>query len=197
MRAAMADEELILSDITTGNRAAFTTLYQYYHRSVYGYALSFLKDETLAQEIVQDVFMKIWIRRGILKNVSNFGAYLSVCTRNETLNALKKEAVQQKHYQAIQATLSELDPGTENVIQLNETRKILNLAIDRLPPQQKKVYSLLNIEGLKLDDVAEQLHITPSTAKTHLKSALKSIRSFLVVHNRTLGSLLVIFHKII
>jgi len=197
MRAVMGNEEWILSEISSGNQHAFTLLYQFYHQKVYGYALGIVKEEFIAQEVVQDVFMKIWVRRDTLSSIGNFGGYLSVCTRNETLNALKKIAAQQKHYQVVRETQTELDPGTEQHIQLRETSRMLDMAIDRLSPQQKKVYSLLNIQGLKLDDVAERLHITPATTKTHLKAAIKSIRSFLVVYYRTLGMIIYIFHKII
>jgi RNA polymerase sigma-70 factor (family 1) len=196
MRAVMGNEKWIISEISIGNRHAFTELYQFYHKKVYGYALSIVNEEFLAQEVVQDVFMKIWIRRNTLLSIDNFAGYLAVCTRNETLNAIKKIAAQQKHYQVVQKTQTELDEGTEQQIQLRETRKMLDRAIQRLPPQQKKVYSLLNVQGLKLDDVAERMHITPSTTKTHLKAAIKNIRNFMDVYYRTLGIIIFIFHKI-
>jgi RNA polymerase sigma-70 factor (family 1) len=197
MRVVMGNEKSILSEISSGNEDAFTVLYKFYHPKVYGYALSFVKDEFLAQEIVQNVFVKIWMGRNALSSIGNFAGYISVCTRNETLNTLKKSAAQQKHYQLVQKMQTELDLDTEHHLQLRETKKMLDLAIDRLTPQQQKVYKLLNIQGLKLDDVADRLHITPSTTKTHLKAALKSIRSFLLVYYRTLGTIIFIFHKII
>lgn len=197
MEAGLANEELILGEIVAGNQHAFTLLYRHYHQKVYGFAFQVLKDQAQAEELVQEVFMKLWMRREHLAEVHNFGAYLAVFCRNETLNAIKKSTIQQKHYQVVQTIRSELDCNTEDAIRLHETQKLLGRAVERLSPQQQNVYKLLNADGLKLHDVAKRLNITPSTAKTHLKLALKNIRSFLVVHYRTLGTVAFILHKIL
>lgn len=179
MEKASADEKLILAKIAGGNQQAFGILYHSYKNKVYGYALKILQSETLAQEIVQETFIKLWLKRESLDSIENFGAFLRVIVRNDTLNALKKIALQQKNYQQIHQTSTEADSATENAIQYRETKRLLDLAIESLPKQQKLVYNLCHVEGLKQKEVAEQLKISPLTVKVHLREAIKSIRTHL------------------
>ncbi|RZK13843.1 MAG: sigma-70 family RNA polymerase sigma factor, partial [Flavobacterium sp.] len=134
-------------------------------------------------EIVQNVFIKIWLKREDLSSVDNFGAYLRTISRNETLNALKHIAITYKHEQLIIKHSTELDLDTENTIQYRETKQLLDSAIQKLPAQQKLVYTLCHIEGIKQKDVAERLNISPLTVKVHLREAVKSIRNYLEMHD--------------
>ena len=88
---------------------------------------------------------------------------------------------------------TEIDLSTENAIQFRETKKLLDAAIEKLPPQQKLVYNLCNIEGLKQKDVANQLNISPSTVKTHLRDAVKAIKNYLSTHDEVIAAPLLLF----
>ena len=183
MQKELADEKLILAKIANGDQQAFGVLFNFYRNKVYGYALAILQDDTAAEEIVQDVFIKLWIKRKTLLTIENFGGFLRIITRNETLNALKKIASEQKNYQIANQNTSDIDSGTENEIQFRETKKLLDAAIEKLPPQQKLIYNLCHIEGLKQRDVAEKLNLSPLTVKTHLRDAVKSIKNYLMLHD--------------
>ena len=193
MQKELADEKLILAKIAKGDQQAFGILFNFYRNKVYGYALTILQEDTAAEEIVQDVFIKLWIRRKILLTIENFGGFLRTTTRNETLNALKKIASEQKNYQIANQNESDIDSGTENEIQFRETKKLLDAAIEKLPPQQKLVYNLCHIEGLKQKDVAEKLNLSPLTVKTHLRDAVKSIKNYLMLHDEIKAVPLLLF----
>lgn len=193
MQKELADEKLILAKIAKGDQQAFGILFNFYRNKVYGYALTILQEDTAAEEIVQDVFIKLWIRRKILLTIENFGGFLRTTTRNETLNALKKIASEQKNYQIANQNKSDIDSGTENEIQFRETKKLLDAAIEKLPPQQKLVYNLCHIEGLKQKDVAEKLNLSPLTVKTHLRDAVKSIKNYLMLHDEIKAVPLLLF----
>ena len=193
MQKELADEKLILAKIAKGDQQAFGILFDFYRNKVYGYALTILQEDTAAEEIVQDVFIKLWIRRKILLTIENFGGFLRTTTRNETLNALKKIASEQKNYQIANQNKSDIDSGTENEIQFRETKKLLDAAIEKLPPQQKLVYNLCHIEGLKQKDVAEKLNLSPLTVKTHLRDAVKSIKNYLMLHDEIKAVPLLLF----
>jgi len=183
MQKELTDEKLILDKISGGDQQAFGSLFNFYKNKVYGYALSILQSEIQAEEIVQDVFIKLWIKRAQMSDIDNFGGFLRTLVKNDTLNALKKIANEQKQHQIIQLEHSDIDFGTEDSIQFKETKQILALAIEKLPPQQKLVYNLCNVEGLKQKDVAEKLNISTSTVKTHLRDAVKSIKFYLNNHD--------------
>lgn len=183
MQKDIAEEKIILTKISRGDSNAFAVLFNFYRNKVYGYAIAILKSEKSAEEIVQNVFIKIWLKREDLSSVDNFGAYLRTISRNETLNALKHIATTHKHEQLIIRHSTELDLDTENTIQYRETKQLLDSAIQKLPAQQKLVYTLCHIEGVKQKDVAEKLNISPLTVKVHLREAVKSIRHYLEMHD--------------
>lgn len=184
MQKDLAEEKLILTKISRGDANAFAVLFNFYKNKVYGYAMAILQTEKSAEEIVQDVFIKIWIKRENLTTIENFGAYLRTVSRNETLNALKHVAITQKHEELTIKYTNEFDLSTENTIQFRETKQILESAIQKLPPQQKLIYTLCHIDGIKQKDVAEKLNISPLTVKVHLREAIKSIKSYLKIHNQ-------------
>lgn len=188
----MATERLVLAKIATGDEQAFAILYKSYRNKVYGYALKILQSPPAAQEIVQEVFIKLWLKRAELAEIENFGGFLRIIVRNDTLNALKKIALQQRKYTLINQDQTEIDTVTDKSIAFNETKKLLDDAIESLPAQQKLVYSLCHLDGLKQKDVATQLGISPLTVKVHLREAVKSIRIYLNQHQeiKTLGLLL-------
>lgn len=173
------DEEVLLAEIARGDHHAFRVLFDQYHRKVYSYAIKFLRSETLAQEIVQEVFINIWLSRARMTQINNFGGYLRVTTKNLTLNVLKKIALDFKVNNPQINNWTEVDNDTEHNIQLNETRALLNAAILKLPKQQRLIYQMCHIDGLKHKDAAEQLNISPLTVKAHLRDATKTIRSFM------------------
>jgi RNA polymerase sigma-70 factor (family 1) len=183
MEMEMAEEKLILDKIARGDQQAFGILYHFYKNKVYGYAIRILASEVLAQEIVQETFIKLWLKRENLQQVANFGAFLRTIVINDTLNALKKIALQQKNYDLIHLSTTESDTATEASIQYNETRRILDSAIQKLPKQQQLIYKLCHIEGLKQKDVAKQLNISPLTVKSHLRDAIKTLREHLKGNN--------------
>ncbi|WP_421938990.1 RNA polymerase sigma factor [Pedobacter sp.] len=192
MEKEMATERLVLAKIATGDEQAFAILYKFYRNKVYGYALKILQSPPAAQEIVQEVFIKLWLKRAELAEIENFGGFLRIIVRNDTLNALKKIALQQRKYTLINQDQTEIDTVTDKSIAFNETKKLLDDAIESLPAQQKLVYSLCHLDGLKQKDVATQLGISPLTVKVHLREAVKSIRIYLNQHHeiKTLGLLL-------
>lgn len=189
-------DEVLLAKIALGDHRAFRILFNRYHHKVYSYSLRFLRSETGAEEIVQEVFITLWLGRAKIVQIKNFGGYLRVATKNRTLNALKKIALDFKVNNAGVKEWTEVNNDTEEAIQLKETRELLNEAIQKLPKQQRLVYQMCHVDGIKQKEVAEKLNISPRTVKVHLREATKTIRSFM--GNRTeLSVLLFIFFHVI
>jgi RNA polymerase sigma-70 factor (family 1) len=168
----------LLKLVAEGDRNAFTQIYNNYRNKIYSIAFELTESTTVAEEIVQDVFLKIWVKRGSLHEIEHFRAYLFTITRNYVFTALKRIARKETiEVSAIQdAPL--YDNDTEDRVLNKEYTRILQAAIDRLPEQQKQVYNLIKKEGLKREEAAAALHLSPETVKTHLAQAMRSIRTY-------------------
>jgi RNA polymerase sigma-70 factor (ECF subfamily) len=177
------DEELV-SLIMRGDEKAFTRFYEDFHPMVYGIALKITHSTFLSEEIVQEVFLKIWLRRAELHSIDNIPGYLFTVARNQVFKVLKEIA---KNYKTI--LLEETADSNafshnqlENKIAEKENSLILQKSIDRLPSQQKQVYMLIKGAGYKREEAAEFLQLKPETIKFHLAQAMKNIRSYCALH---------------
>jgi RNA polymerase sigma-70 factor (ECF subfamily) len=173
------DETEVLRLIADGDQRAFTMLFRQYSKKVYSFALRLLKSEGQAEEVVQEVFLRIWLNRGSLSEIENFPAYLNRMSRNHCLNAIKRLTQEQKASLEIANTSTELSHETEEGIAFRGAQELIEQAVSKLSPQQQKVYRLCHVDGLKYEEAAAELNISPGTVHTHMKLALKAIRQHL------------------
>ncbi|WP_256006770.1 RNA polymerase sigma factor [Pedobacter deserti] len=186
------DEAELLARIAEGDQRAFEIIYDRYHARIYQFAIAYLRNEMDSEEIVQEIFLKLWMRDGRSSPIENLPAYFQILTRNHSLNALRRKARINSTDLEASVNWIEDDLDTEHHILLNDTRRVLNQAIELLPPQQRIVYQLCHVQGLKYEDVAKQLNISPGTVHSHVKSALKFLREYLRSHT-DIAVLLIIF----
>jgi RNA polymerase sigma-70 factor (family 1) len=174
------DEKELLRRVSRGEEAAFTALFDAYKDKIYSIALRMTGTVSVAEEVVQDVFLKIWLKRDGLTAVEHFRAYLFTATRNEIFNMLKRLARRRQ----LTGELLDIMPGetsdTDALLMDKEYQAVLREAIAQLPQQQKRVYQLMKEQGLKREEVAEQLQLSPQTVKVHLAQAMRSVRAFCV-----------------
>jgi RNA polymerase sigma-70 factor (ECF subfamily) len=172
------NENELLKLIAEGDKNAFTQLYNNYRNKIYSIAFELTESTAVAEEIVQDVFLKIWVKRNTLNEVEHFRAYLFTITRNYVFTALKRIA----RKESIEVNAMEGAPlyyhDTEDRVLNNEYTRILQAAIDRLPEQQRQVYNLIKTEGLKREEAAAALQLSPETVKSHLAQAMRSVRTY-------------------
>lgn len=176
-------ERILLHQAATGDQRSFTILFEHYSKTVYPFALKLTRSENLAEEILQEVFLKIWINRQNLLEIENFGAYLNRITRNYAYNVLRRIAHENLiAFELSKQTTEEVNNTEEEVI-YRDLEHSLNEAISCLTPQQKLIYTLCHQEGLKYSEVASRLNISSSTVHTHMKLALKFIRTYFIQIN--------------
>ncbi|WP_177318641.1 RNA polymerase sigma factor [Chitinophaga sancti] len=165
--------------IASGDQAAFALLVAHYHKSVYSVAYRLTRSVPLSEEIVQDVFLKIWLKREMLEEIVNFPAFLHTVSTNMIYSTLRQ---QQRDVLSISDTdLEERTPAvntTEEVVQDREYENLLEKAIRRLPERQQQTYILIKKEGMKRDAAAAAMNISPETVKSNLEQAMKNIRAF-------------------
>ncbi|MHA4738962.1 RNA polymerase sigma factor [Dyadobacter sp. MSC1_007] len=171
-----SDKYLVLS-AAQGSQAAFVALFHRYKNKLYGYTLRLTGSEMLAEDIVQDVFMKLWADHASLASIDNFGSYLFRMSRNHVLNHFKRMA----HETAIVSEMfRDGEQGNNNahdMLAAKEVEQVLQSVVETLPPQQRAVYLLSREEGKSHEEIADLLKISPNTVKNHIVQAMATIRA--------------------
>lgn len=174
----------LLEQLGKGNHNSFNLLFELYKHEVYSNALLFTSSSSIAEEIVQDVFLQIWKSREKVAAVADLDAYLFIITKNAVYRWLHAEAQQEKKHRAWQEQTATAKPD-DNVLSAileKDYDKLLQKAIKQLPPQQQQVYVLIRQQGLSRMEVASKLGLQPETVKRHLSIATRTIRSYCLLH---------------
>ena len=174
----------MLHRIAAGDQTAFGELFRTYHQRLGAYIYRLTESLPAAQEIVQDVFLKIWLKRASLPEIQSFEAYLFTAARNHVFNYLKKIARERNQEELLQAGLESAD----TVVSTEEPGiyyELLDEAVEHLPRQQKQVYLLHRREGLSHAEIAVRMQLSVETVKKHMSLALRAIRDHLTVGRLT------------
>ncbi len=160
--------------IAAGDREAFEALFRLHYRPLCGFAMGYLKDADRAEDLVQDLFFRLWLDRTKLNITTSVKAYLFASVRNRCLNAVKAGA-------KVRALNEEADDRLEEVERSEDehAERIARVqaAIEALPTERRKVFKLSRYEGLKYHEIAERLGISVKTVENQMGSALKSLRT--------------------
>lgn len=185
----------ILIAIAKGDEISFRELFNLYKQKVYAYAMHFTHSTTASEEIVQEIFLKLWLHRKDIQKVDRFEAYLYSITRNLCFDHLKKLAREQAMKQELSRSGTISDESVESKVIFNNYESLIQQALELLPPQQKKVYTLSFYQGQKQEEIAKHLHISHNTVKVHLAKARTTMRKYLATHlDRVILILIVLFY---
>ena len=176
MATDIYNEQILFRQIAEGDQQAFRQIFDLYKRDLFSTAIKLTKSQLSSEEIVQEVFIRLWVSREQLIKVDNPGSYLFRILFNNVSSYLKKESNQEHLIKAaMQFSRSSIN-ATQEVVDGNETQRRINEVVETLPPQQKAVYKLSRQQGLKIDEIAAELNISPNTVKSHLTKALEAVR---------------------
>jgi RNA polymerase sigma-70 factor (family 1) len=182
------EEARIITMLAQDSEYAFQLLYDRHRKRIYQTALRYLKSPLLAQEVVQDVFLKLWFNRRNLKTDLPVEAWLHTITKNILLNRIKRIANEWKAIKGVSQVSEKFVDNIENNFQSAQYNPLLQKAIALLPEQQQKVFTLARYEQLTYQQIGMELNISPLTVKTHMSRALDSIRSFFADHGITFSA---------
>jgi RNA polymerase sigma-70 factor (family 1) len=168
------DEQPLLLRIAKGDEKAFHAVYQQYFSKVYAMALHYMPDVFRAQDVVQEVFGRVWQRRNDLPDIRHFEAWIITVTRNLLINELRK--LYPRGWQPDNTNHS--DP--QKTLEYRELENLLKQAISKLSARQQEVYRLSRVEGFSHKEIAEKLGISIDVSREHLSKALRNIRTFLL-----------------
>lgn len=173
---SLYDEQELLVKLQSGDHAAFGRIYSIYSRRIYLNTLKLVKDEDEAQEILQDVFIRIWNARETIDPSRPFSSFLFSIARNLIRDFFRKAARDTKMRHFLAERGSELYDHIESALDHKETSEMLQRAIDALPQQRKMVFTLCKIEGKSYEEVAAIMGISVSTVGNQLTKATKTVR---------------------
>lgn len=174
--------------VSGGDESAFSELFVMLFPKLYQFALQYTKDESLAEDVVQQVFLKCWERKSSLKNIKNIAGYLNSCTKNEVMDLLRKRIVHSKYKSYIenQRIYEQLPAETNQEERLERQTEIYNAAISHLTAQQKRVYQLSKERGWSHAKIASELNVSIHTVKWHSSAAIQTLSHFLKSHKNDL-----------
>ncbi len=172
----LTDEKNLVKALKNGDKIAFEKIFRIYQEQLYFFCYSFLNQKEDAENITQDVFVKLWIKRASLDCEKSFSGFLFTMTKNLALNHIRTTIHRQLFVNQL------LDDGledcrqTDKQVSFNEVKRSLNNLISQLPTKRKKIFQLSREEGLSHKEISKHLGVSVHTVESQVSKALKFIR---------------------
>ena len=189
--SSQTDEQLLLL-LRNSSEAAFTEIYNRYHRAIYAYLNNFVKIPQLSEDLVHEVFIKIWEIRERMEITTSFSAYLYRICHNKALDALKKIAVDQQLRDEVAQWLEPQFPEFGAISRTKQYEQLLETALTLLPPQRQKVFILCREKGKTYNQAAEALGISRNTVKEHMVQSFRFLRHYFSENGETILILILV-----
>ncbi|MDO7845495.1 RNA polymerase sigma-70 factor [Hymenobacter sp. M29] len=180
MKTASGFSELeYLRRLKLSDERAFDALFRHYSALVYRFAYSYLKSRPVAEEIVQECFIKIWEKREQVRDDQPLKSYLFTIAHHAVLNELRRD----QHHLRLQGQVAAGRPeSVTNEAEYEEMENLYQAALEQLPPKQREVFVLSRQQGLTYPEIAEMQGLSVKTVEAHIARALKTMRSYLRLH---------------
>lgn len=183
------NEKEVLLRVAKGDEKAFTHLFNNYSGNVKHVARLFTQSDTTAEDIVQDVFMKVWLKREELITINDFRNWLFIIARNFSINALNKMA-RTENLESFDDYLPFPGNPASDVLDGKYLEKGIREAMQQLTEQQRTVFELAKLKGMSREEVSATLNLSPNTVKMHLVRSTRFIRAFLSARSCRLISII-------
>lgn len=175
------DKEIFIQ-IAAGDEKAFSHIFHRYAPRLHPFINGIVKDETQAREVLQDVFLRIWLRRDTLPQIENPSAWIYRIASNLSLSQLRRQRLEAK----VLAAAGKVQPihvsAPDETLDGRELNNLIHQAVQQLPPQRRRIFQLLKDEGLSRQETAQRLGISENTVRNQLVIALQSIRDHISQH---------------
>ena len=175
----MEENELILL-LKQSSKEAFTTLYKKYWKQVYNFSRLYLTSQSVAEEVVQEVFIKVWESRDFLREEENFKGLLFIITRNLIFNIHRKN-VNEDFYKITVLSAMESSYDIEEELEAKNLSEYIDLLIAELPPRRREIFNLSRKENKAYKEIALLLNISEKTVENQISEALKYLRKNIVL----------------
>jgi len=184
MTQPLTPDPQLVARLRAGDRAAFETLFRSYFRRLASYALGLVGTPDAAEDVVQEVFARVWLARDRLSLPDNIGAYLYRAVRNRSLNQLRRVKMLRPLDSVLEQERADgttADPPERAALQ-REMQQLVDAAVRALPPRTREVFVLSRTHGLTYPEIAAAMGISIKTVETLMGRALKALRERLRIH---------------
>jgi RNA polymerase sigma-70 factor (family 1) len=192
MTEKLEDHHLVML-LQKGNVAAFDSLFEVYSQKLFGFALKYFKNETEAEELVQDVFVKVWENRQTLKSELSFKSYLFTIALNQIRKYFNKKATSLRYLESLQNDPELIESHAIQEDDYELTLRQINLIIEQMPPRRREIFTKSKLEGKNSKEIASELNISAGTVDNQVSEALRFIRTRLKSENLALLLFAVLF----
>lgn len=172
-------EAKLIQEIKRNDEKAFEEVYQRYHKPLYYLALKFVKNREMAEDVVQDVFVKFWHHREQLDESKSIKGFLFTATKNLVLNRIRDQKNQIIKQLEIFESQRMSGNDTEEKVRMNEMRRFMDKMAGKLSTRKREIFDLKVYKGLSNEEVATRLGLSINTVKFQYMQALKAIRTWL------------------
>jgi len=176
-----ADEELrkLLLGLIDGSESAFNALYALYSKPLYRKILQVVKDGAVAEELLQDLFLKLWQKRNTINPDLSFNAYVYTIVNNLVYDYLRKVSHDKRLIARLILDSVDHYLHSEEQLSAKETSKAIQEAISKLTQQQQQVFTLCKIEGKSYEEAGRILGISTATVNSHIVNSKRYIKAYL------------------
>jgi RNA polymerase sigma-70 factor (ECF subfamily) len=163
----------LVKGLINGDKKAFDGLFNFYYPRLHSFIKKFLKTETDVDDIIQEVFIKLWENRTKINNVETFNSWIFTVTKNIIIT-LFREKVKQSGYESYVRNIVVQDVGfIDTTLEYNEIREKVEKIINRLPEKRKQIFKLSREQGLSNKEIAAQLEISVKTVEDHMMHSIR------------------------
>ncbi|HEU5366176.1 MAG TPA: RNA polymerase sigma-70 factor [Hanamia sp.] len=173
-------EKELLEQISAGDEKAFRALFATYYEQLYRYIFGFIKSKQVSEELVMDVFLKIWLGRDLIPQIEKFDAFLFRVAHNKSIDFLRSVARDPKFKDLLLENIQLANNvQSDSPVLMQEFETKLREAVSLLSPQRKKVFQLSREQDMTHDEIAAQLNLSKHTINNHIVEAQRFIRTYL------------------
>jgi RNA polymerase sigma-70 factor (ECF subfamily) len=163
--------------VARDDESAFTQLYLHFNKKLVFFAVSLVRSKEIAEELVEDVFVRLWANRRTIASVDNITVYLYVAVKNRALNELSQKAKEliAAPFDYLDTTIDEFAADPYELMITSEMMDRMKVVVETLPPRCKMIFKLVREDGLRYKEVAEILNISVNTIDVQMAIAIKKI----------------------
>jgi RNA polymerase sigma-70 factor (ECF subfamily) len=187
------EEQTLICQLKAGDKQAFNQLFYQHERKLYNFSCKLLHSQEDAEEIVQEVFIRVWEHRSTLKEGLPFEAFIIRIAKNLIYNKAKRRVNEHAYKEYCIKHLSTPLLTTENEVNFNALKELTSHFIEQLPPKRKIIFTMSRVRGLTNQEIADQLNVSTSTVENQINIALKALKHHIYQHDVDMLGLLFAF----
>ena len=173
----LKNEKQLVESLKKGDFEAFDKLFYFYNQRLYHFSLSILKDSEDACDVVQEVFLRIWMNRGEIDDRCSFKSFLFTISYNFIVDIMRKRVSDRNFREQLLRNASNEGSPVESEVEFNELNTLYHTVIEELPPQRKKIYKLHRFEHLNYEEIAVKMGLSSNTVRSQMNKALTYIKT--------------------